>query len=1122
MKKKSRRTTFRIEFRKWSKILFVNFVLITLSCTYVIAQEKSSEEKRITATYSDKTILEVLEDLKVKTGYTFVHKQNDISNDVKITETFQHATLDEVLEKVLTVHGYDYSIEGKVIVIKKKAKMQQTPIQEMITVRGRVTDENGNPLPGVSVVIKGTTIGVSSNHNGEYSIALPKGKHTVVFSMIGMEGQEIVVDRQREINVIMREVINTMDEVVVTGIFSRARESYTGAANMVTSKELAISGNRSILSMLRNLDPSFNLSQSLNFGSDPNHLPSITIRGMSSLSAEVRSVTEESSNLREANQPLFILDGFEISLEQFMDIDEANIATITLLKDAGATAIYGSRGSNGVVVITTKDPEPGKLRLSYTLNLKAEMPDLSSYNLMDAYEKLEFEQAAGVYIASKPGDQPRYDEIYNRRRMDAERGVNTYWLKYPVRSGITANHSVSISGGDQSFRYSARVSYNLDKGVMKGSERGTFNGNLLFSYSFKKFSFRNNISISTTKGSNSPYGNFSQYGVLNSYWKPYDEQGKLIKMLEDGNDLNREKVMNPLYDASLQQKDENKSTIINNNLAVEYNPIPGLRVSGRFNVTSMQKRGDRYLSAEHSTFANYLEDQYDEKGSYTYSPGESISYQGDITVQYNQTFGKHMVSAGISYNISSSKEENYSVTGVGLTVPNANYFGMANQYAPGRPTSSDSKRRRIGGVMSLNYTYDHRYFIDGSATVEGSSQFGTDRNMAPFWSVGMGWNVHHEKFLSTQEVLSALRLRMSYGNTGSQGFESYQAATTYKSFEGKGYNRFYGVSLMGLGNPELGWQKTQQWNFGFEIAFIENRFRFNFDVYNKVTNNLLTDIYLPTASGFESYKANVGKVSNRGYEVTLNCSVFKSADPAGLFLTVGTSAIHNVNKVQKISNSIAFLNDQILKEAGVNPSFMYKEGESMNAIYAVKSLGIDPSNGKELFVKQDGSLTYTWDANDQVVCGNTDPLLSGNLNVNLTYRYFTLNAIFGYSFGGQNYNYTLVGKVENVDPIKNADRRVLYDRWREPGDEASFQGIANRTTTKATSRFVMDDNVFELRNVSLSYNFPSDWIRKNMGISSLSLSANTEDLFHISTIKQERGLAYPFSRKFSFSLTATF
>ncbi len=1118
MKKKSLFSSFARNKMKYA--LLCQVVLFLFFSGSNLARGQSRGVK-INLSMKDVALKEIIWEIEKQSGFVFAYNANDLTKAGKVDVEVKDKTIREALTMCLKGTGLTFVMEEDVIVIKQEEK--KSPEIKKITISGKVTDEDNVPLPGVTILLKETTLGVVTDTDGKYTITIPGTEAPVlVFSFVGMKKQEVNVNGKTTIDVVLQDESTTVDEVVVTGIFRKAKESFTGAATMVTAEELAMAGHRSIVSTLRNLDPSFNLSESLNYGSDPNHLPTITIRGMSSLSSDIRSVTEESSNLREANQPLFILDGFEISLERFMDIDEGNIASITILKDAGATAIYGSRGSNGVVVITSKDPEPGKLRFSYTLNMNVETPDLSSYNLMNAREKLEFEEASGLYTAAVAADQPRYDEIYNRRKKDAERGVDTYWLKYPVRTGITANHSVSLSGGDRSFRYSARVSWNLNKGVMKGSERGTFNGNLLLAYQLKKLAFRNDLTLSTTKSSNSPYGSFSQYGNLNPYYKPYNDDGSVVKMLEEVNELNGKAVANPLYDALLPQKDESKNFSVINNLSVEYTPVEGLRVAGRFNVTSTHRRGDKYLPYNHTSFDNYSEDQYDEKGSYTYSPGESINYQGDLTIQYNRTFGKHMVSTGMSFSIASGQDESYSVKGVGLTAPNADYLGMATQYAPGRPSSSDSKNRRLGGSATFNYTYDHRYFMDASVALEGSSQFGADRRMAPFWSVGVGWNVNHEKFLENQEILSALRLRLSYGSTGSQGFESYQAITSYETLEGKGYNQSYGVALLGLGNSDLGWQKTDQINFGFELGFLENRFRFNFDVYNKITNDLLTDISVPIASGFESYKANVGKVVNRGYEVTLNCAIFKSKHPGGFFMSIGTSAFRNINKVKEISNTIKFLNDKILSEAGVNPSFLYQEGESMNAIYAVKSLGIDPGNGKELFVKQDGSLTYVWDAKDQVVCGNTDPKISGNMNVNLTYKNITLNAIFGYTYGGQNYNYTLIGKVENINPANNADRRVLYDRWRYPGDMVSFKGIANTTTTKATSRFVMDDNTFELRNVSLSYVFPATWTQKYLRINRLFLSANTEDLFRISSIKQERGLAYPFSRKFSFSLTATF
>lgn len=992
-----------------------------------------------------------------------------------------------------------------------------------MTIKGRIVDSDNLPLAGATVSEKDTGNGVVADSNGSYAITITKPNSVLVFTYIGMQNEEVKVGKQIKIDMVLKPDVSSTDEVVITGIYMKAKESYTGAATMVTAKELEMSGNRNIMTTLRNLDPSFNLMESLNLGSDPNRIPGITIRGTSSLSSEVRSLTEESQMLNEANQPLFILDGFEISTERFMDLDEGTIASITILKDAGATAIYGSRGSNGVVVITSKMPLPGKLTVSYSLNANLETPDLTSYNLMNAMEKLEFEKASGLFIAGNSKDQITFNAIYNARQKEMMRGVNTDWLHYPVRTGLATNHSLSLSGGDQSFRYSARAAYRMHKGVMKGSERGTFNGNLLISYRFKNLSFKNDIVISSTQGKNSPYGAYSQYGALNPYWRPYDDDGNIKKLLEKSNDVNgREDVPNPLYNAILPQKDNSKNFSLINNLSIEYNPIESLRIAARFNVTYSTRRGDKYLSAKHTEFDGLAEDEYDQRGSYVYSPGESTKYEADITVQYHKDFGKHAISAGASYNLSSSHDESYSVKGVGLTAPNADYLGMANRYAPGRPSSKDLITRRLGGNAMFNYTYDRRYIVDGSITLEGSSQFGADRRLAPFWSVGLGWNVGNEKFFENQDVLTSFRMRLSYGSTGSQGFDPYQAITSYKTFEGKGYNRAYGVYLMGIGNPELGWQKTDQVNFGIDFTILDNRLRFTFDTYSKLTKDLLSEIYLPTASGFDNYKANVGELSNKGYEFSVNWTVLKSNDAKGLFLNVGTSAFHNSNKIKKISNSVEFLNDKALAEAGKNPSFLYKEGQSMNTLYAVKSLGIDPSNGQELFLTRDGQLTYDWDSKDKVACGTTEAILSGNLNLNVTYRNLSLNAIFGYQFGGKSYNHTLISKVENVDQRYNADRRVLHERWRKPGDVASYKGIANLTTTNASSRFIMNDDVFELRNVSLSYVLPGDWTYKYLYMSRVVFSCNTEDLFRIATIKQERGLTYPFSRKFSFSLNVTF
>lgn len=284
---------------------------------------------------------------------------------------------------------------------------------------------------------------------------------------------------------------------------------------------------------------------------------------------------------------------------------------------------------------------------------------------------------------------------------------------------------------------------------------------------------------------------------------------------------------------------------------------------------------------------------------------------------------------------------------------------------------------------------------------------------------------------------------------------------------------------------------------------------------------MLADITLPLAGGFGSYKANVGKVLNRGVEVSLNAYLIRNTD-RNIFWSVGGTLAYNKNEIQEISNSLEFLNDELLENDGINPSFLFKEGQSMNTLFAVRSLGIDPSNGKEIFVKADGTQTYDWDAKDKVACGINEPKVWGNLNTMFRYKGWILNAIFSYRCGGQMYNSTLANKVENIRPIDNADRRVLYDRWKNPGDHAQFKGVTDLTKTNATTRFIADENTLECRSVSLGYEWMSDWLQKSFAISYLSLTAYGEDLFRISSVKQERGINYPYARKFSLALTLRF
>jgi hypothetical protein len=344
---------------------------------------------------------------------------------------------------------------------------------------------------------------------------------------------------------------------------------------------------------------------------------------------------------------------------------------------------------------------------------------------------------------------------------------------------------------------------------------------------------------------------------------------------------------------------------------------------------------------------------------------------------------------------------------------------------------------------------------------------------------------------------------------------------TYQYYNSANYRYLNGSSLMGLGNSDLGWQKTQQFNIGTEASLFNNRLKLSVDLYNKFTNDLLSDINLPISSGFNSYKANVGEVRNRGVELTTNIFVIRN-NASDITWTIGGSLIHNRNKILKISNSLEFLNSELLTASGSNPSFLLKEGQSINTIFVVRSLGIDPANGQEIFLDAGGNKTYTWNPSDKVACGVNEPDVWGNLRTMFRYKGISLNAVFGFKAGGYVYNQTLVSKVENNDPWTNGDRRALYDRWKSPGDMSYFKSIKNTSVTRASSRFVMKENTLECRTINLDYELDSKWTKKQLHLDYVAIDFYAEDLFRTSTIRQERGLSYPFARKYAVSLTVRF
>lgn len=502
--------------RKLMRLLLCLFSLLYLSALtcHALPQDNS---KKLSLDLRSATLREFFDAVKKQTGLSFIYNSDQSRSMPRITIHSVNQIVDNVLNKVMKDLGCTYEIKGEIVTI-----VQQVDLTRTLT--GVVYDNEGNTLPGANVFIKNTKYHVMTNSEGRFSISIPTNACSVSFSYVGMKTH--VVSFGRGTSNVRKNVTllsdSQIDEVVITGIFKKPKESFTGAAVKVTQDELKMAGNRTLLQSLSNLDPSFVIAENNSTGSNPNSLPEIRLRGVSTIPA----VSQLQNNTRaELCTPLFILDGFEISLEQMMDLNNDRVESITILKDASATAIYGSRGANGVVVITSVKPKQGKLMVFYSANMNLEIPSLNSYNLMDARQKLQLEMEAGVY------DSPRDDADYQLKKSYAEKlqrvqaGVNTNWLKIPVRWGLGQNHYLGIGGGDQSFRYNIGVSYNNIKGAMKGSDRTTMSGNVSLSYLHKKFNFNNNTNFSFNNSEETPYGSFSEYAKMNPYWEPLDLNG---------------------------------------------------------------------------------------------------------------------------------------------------------------------------------------------------------------------------------------------------------------------------------------------------------------------------------------------------------------------------------------------------------------------------------------------------------------------------------------------------------------------------------------------------------------------------------------------------------------------
>lgn len=860
-----------------------------------------AQQQKVNIHVENGEIQNVFRQIKEQTGLNFIYDEDQVSTLSPVTLSMRDATVESVLKRLFDNTPFEYSYEKLSIVVKKRRTQLTTPTDE-IQITGVVIDKNEEVIPGVSVIIKGTTLGTATDINGKFVIRIPSRDNIVLqFSCIGMQKKEIAIKDDKELIVIMEESSEVIQEVVVTGIYSRNKESFTGSFSSYSKEDLKMVGTQNIIQSLRSLDPSMLVIESKQWGSDPNRMPDIEIRGKTSI---VGLKTEFEND---PNQPLFILDGVETTLETIVNLSMDRVASVTILKDAASTAIYGSKAANGVIVVETIQPRSGQLRLSYNGNYKIQFADLSDYNLMNAAEKLEFERLSGRYDDfSSYSNNVVLQKLYNERLAEVIRGVDTYWMSEPLRTVLNHSHNIYIDGGDNAMRYGLGIGYNNSNGVMKGSDRNVISANIDLTYRKKSLLFSNKFSLDVTHTEREPVA-FSKFAQANPYFRKKLENGYIPLWLEDsGTQQNSAYIKNPLYEWTIKNTNIGNTIQLRDNFSIEWRIFTSLRATARLGLTKSVGRTEQFKSPKHPDF---LETEKLKQGSFSASSSESFSYNGDLNLAFGKIFiEKHQVNlvGGWSFNEHKKKSDGYRVVGFNDDLHQNPAFSTG--FSDGqKPTYSLSKSRSTSFFLNANYSFMNRYLMDFNLRADGTSKFGANKRFSSTWAVGLAWNLHNEEFMRKLDIFTNFKIRASIGNPGNQNFDAYQAMKIYRyNVE---YQNMFGSSAIidQFGNKNLNWQRTLDKNIGVDLSILNNRVRLTLDYYRKNTDPLLISIPMPPSVGTSSINANAGRQISSGWNGSLFYTILRKQNmnwSMHLNFRTSKSEYRDIgNKLQELKNS---------------------------------------------------------------------------------------------------------------------------------------------------------------------------------------------------------------------------
>ncbi|WP_080905854.1 TonB-dependent receptor [Parabacteroides sp. Marseille-P3160] len=1072
---------------------------------YAFAGKSYSQSTSVTLELKNVTLEQLFQEIESHTEFVFLYKK-EVDTRKNVSIRAHNENIESVLNKALGPLNYSYRINGKQVIVtnnKDAAKMAESIIDQTPSgknVSGKIVDENGDPMIGVAVTVKGTTRGISTDLEGNFYLNDIPENAILEFSYIGYQKQSIDSKGKTSFNVTLQEEQQSLNEVVVVGYGIMKKSDLTGSIDQIKSEEINNYPSTNVMQALSGKSAGVQVMQ--NSGA-PGATMSIRIRGANSIQG--------------SNEPLYVIDGFPVANQTILN--NSDIESIEILKDASATAIYGSRGANGVVIITTKQGKTGTTVIDFETSYSSQSI-ISKMDLMNAQEYATF------YNIQQLNDTGK--EYFTADQIN-KFGVGTNWQNLTFRQAPLLTTSLNVSGGSEKTRYSISGSTYNQEGIIEGSNYDrysirtnidhTFNKNLkiVLSSTLSRMETDRKDSGGGSRGTSLIGSTLGASPTLS----PYTESGAYTT-LAIAYPFVATDIINPLNFIK-ETSSHIKANVALINAAIEYKPVESLLIKVSGGVENRDDRTDNF------TTSNF----YRSNGSASVSTSQYTSFLNENTISYLNTFNDiHTLSAVAGFTYQDFVNTSLTGSSSGFLSNNFESYDLSAGEVPGIPGSGYTKSVLLSYLARINYNLTNKYLFTASFRADGSSKFSKGNKWGYFPSAALAWRVSEEEFLKDNRVISNLKLRASWGTTGSQAINPYVTLNQLSSDKVVFDDALNSTFAPGTNLPgNLKWETTRQVNAGFDLGLWKNRLNLTVDYYIKNTKDLLNTVRLPSSLGWTSTVQNVGEVQNRGLELGLDALLLN-----GPFRwNINSNISFNRNKVVKLYNGEDILgpgSGALSLSGNIN---ILREGQPIGIFYGYKEDGYDEKGYiKYKDLKEDGAFTQ----GDQTYIGNPNPDFIYGFRSDMSWKDFELNIFIQGSYGNDLMNISKVSYAYDYGFGLNMIRDVLYNHWSENNPNAKYPKISYYTKYQVSDRFVEDGSYLRLKNIQLTYKLPIHKIGVNW-IKSLQIYTSAQNLLTLtnysgwdpevnarggsnSTVLGVDDNVYPNYKTFTFGLRARF